>query len=226
MVVPARIREVLIENMSGTNDEALKEAMKRGAVISSDWQSYTWKNELAEQKDRISRHLQEVLSEADTDHNPYHMIERAIGVAALCMRRLLECRLVTDRFRDSQLEVYCVPRNLENKWREPFISSTAGEIFHNFDLTKREAAKRSPKWISDKLLHARVIAIVRGSSYLPDGLLVASDQQRKRHLFHFSPAEFSKLLNEFLNDVVKSASDGFAIIDGEIHTDKVIATRD
>ena len=216
----------MIENMNSTNDKAPEEAMKLGAVISSDWQSYTWKNELAEQKDRISQHLQEILSEADTEHNPHHMIERAIGVAALCMRRLLECRLVTDSFRNSKLEVHCVPRNADNQWRESFISRTASEIFQNYDLTLRKSDKQSPKWISDKLLHARVISVVRGSSYLPDGLLVASDQQRKRHLFHFSPTEFSELLNEFLNDVVKSTSDSFEIIDGEIHTDKVIATRD
>lgn len=222
----AQMREVQIENMNVTNDEALEEAMKLGTVISSNWQAYTWKNELAQQKKRVSQHLLEVLSEADTEHNPSHMIERAIGVTALCMRRLLECRLVTDRFQGSQLEVYSVPRKVVNKWREPLISSTAGETFHNYDLTRRELAKKSPKWISDKLLHARVIAVVSGSSYLPDGLLVASDQQRKQHLFHFSPAEFSELLNEFLNDVVQSTTDGHGIIDGEFHTDKVTATRD
>ena len=78
-------------------DEQIAEALRLGSVSSSRWQSYTWKNELAEQKRRICLHLDEVFAEADTEHNPYHMLERAIGVAALCMRRLIECRLVTDR---------------------------------------------------------------------------------------------------------------------------------
>lgn len=207
-------------------DRELEEAAKLGAVISSDWQSYTWKNELAEQKDRISKHLEEILSEAKTEHNPLHMIERSVGVAALCMRRLLECRLVTDRFRDSQLEVHCISRKDGNPWREPFICKTASEIFENYDLTGRRPNSQSPKWISDKLLHARVIAIIVGSTYLPNGLLVASDKQHKHILFHFTPTEFSKLLDKFLNDVVCFQSDGFLTVNGKIQIDKVFATRD
>jgi hypothetical protein len=64
-----------------------------GSVGSSEWQSRTWKNELAEQRRRILHCVGEVLEEAETEHNPYHMLERAIGVAAVCMRRLIEGRL-------------------------------------------------------------------------------------------------------------------------------------
>ena len=77
-----------------------------------------------------------------------------------------------------------------------------------------------------KLLHARVIAVVVRSAYLPDGLLIASDTQRKHHLLHFTSAEFADLLNVFLNDLVRSEVDGFVTIDGVIHTDKVYAKRD
>ena len=77
----------------------IDQARKLGSVSSSEWQSYTWKNELAEQRRRIILHLGEALAEADIEHNPYHMLERSVGVAAVCMRRLIECRLVTDRFR-------------------------------------------------------------------------------------------------------------------------------
>jgi hypothetical protein len=212
--------------MSSRAKKELEDAMKQGMVISSDWQAYTWKNELAEQRDRISQCLEEILSEADTEHNPLHMIERSVGVAALCMRRLLECRLVTDRFRDGQLEVHWVHRKADSPWREPFISRTAGEIFQNYDLTGRERHKERPKRIADKILHARVIAVINGSSYLPNGLLVASDTQRKEHIFHFTPAEFSELLKKFLDDFVGFQSDGFATKDGKICTDKVVAKRD
>ncbi|WP_371038696.1 hypothetical protein [Rhodosalinus sp. FB01] len=212
--------------MSKKIDMALQDLTKFGAISSSSWQSYTWKNELATQRDRISHHLDEIFSEAETEHNPFHMIERSVGVAAVCMRRLLECRLVTDRFRDSQIEVHCVRRKTDSPWREPFIRNTAGEIFQNYDLTGRQPERQSPKLISDKLLHARVIAVVVGSAYLPDGLLIASDTQRKHHLLHFTSAEFADLLNVFLNDLVRSEVDGFVTIDGVIHTDKVYAKRD
>ncbi|MER8758124.1 hypothetical protein NKH69_20975 [Mesorhizobium sp. M0976] len=103
-------------------DERIAETMRLGSVSSSRWQSYTWKNELAEQKRRIDLHLEEVFAEAETEHNPYHMLERAVGVAAICMRRLIEYRLVTDRFRESQLEVHQVQARADVEWRETFLS--------------------------------------------------------------------------------------------------------
>lgn len=110
----------------------IDEARKLGSVSSSEWQSYTWKNELAEQRRRIILHLGEALAEADTEHNPYHMLERAVGVAAVCMRRLIECRLVTDRFRETPLEVHEIDVKIDAEWREPFVSRTASEIFNNY----------------------------------------------------------------------------------------------
>lgn len=212
--------------MSNETEQGLEDLMKFGAVFSSEWQTYTWKNELTAQRDRISQHLDEILSETETEHNPLHMIERAVGIAALCMRRLIECRLVTDRFRGSQLKVHRIPRKPDSPWREPFISKTAAEIFSNYDLTSRHPDRQPPKWVSDKLLHARVIAIVAGSSYIPDGLLVASDQQQKHYLLHFTSTEFEDLLNQFLNDHVRYKSDGFAETDGRNCTDKAFAKRD
>jgi hypothetical protein len=76
----------------------------------------TWKNELAEQKRCIGLHLEEVLFDTETEPDPYHMLERAIGVASVCMRRLLECRLVTDRFRDSQLDVHVIHAKADAEW--------------------------------------------------------------------------------------------------------------
>ena len=195
-------------------------------IIGSDWQAYTWKNKLSEQRDRILQCLEEILREADTEHNPLHMIERSVGIAALCMRRLLECRLVIDRFRDSQLEVHCVRRKAGSPWRETYISKTAGEIFQNYDLTDRVRNSGSPKSIANKILHARVVAVIVDSHYLPDGLLIASDTQRKEHIFHFTPMEFSDLLKKFLDDFVRRQIDGFAADDSNACTDKVFAKRD
>jgi hypothetical protein len=200
------------------------EARKLGCVSSSDWQSYTWKNELSEQRRRILQHVEEVLADSDTEHNPLHMLERAIGVAAVCMRRLIECRLVTDRFRESELEVHEISVKADVEWREPFLSRTASEIFNNYDMRARHPERRTPKIISDKMLHARVIAVLSGSVYLPDGLLIASDTQSRRSLFHFTPAEFAAVLDSFLTDFVRFMQDGF--VDVDTHgTGKVFAIR-
>lgn len=206
-------------------DAATAEASKLGVVSSTEWQSYTWKNELAEQKRRILQHVTEAITDAHTEHNPYHMLERAIGVAAVCMRRLLECRLLTDGFRDSRLGVHNIRVKTGVEWREPFVSRMASEIFNNYDLKARYPERRTPKTISDKMLHARVIGVLSGSAYLPDGLLIASDTQRMTELYHFTCEEIAELFDAFLNDRVTRTSDGY-LDDGEARgTDKVFATR-
>lgn len=208
-------------------ERELEQMRKLGSVSSSEWQSYTWKNELAEQKRRINLHLDEALTDAETEHNPYHMLERAIGVAAVCMRRLIECRLVTDRFRGTALEVHEVLAKADADWREPFISRTASEIFNNYDLTARRAEKRIPKVISDKMLHARVIGVLSGNAFIPDGLLIASDTQSKTQLFHFTPPEITSIFDAFLDDQVQSSTDGYLDKDGDFKgTRKVFAIRD
>ena len=205
----------------------IEEVRKLGSVSSADWQSYTWKNELAEQRRRIIQHLGEVLADADTEHNPYHMLERAIGVAAVCMRRLIECRLVTDRFRDNPIGVHEIGVKKDVEWREPFVSRTASEIFNNYDLTTRCLQRRTPKVISDKMLHARVIGVLSGSAYLPDGLLIASDTQSKTQLFHFTTPEISVIFDAFLGDEVRQTYDGYMDKDGQVlGTRKVFATRE
>ncbi|NSX88935.1 hypothetical protein G6L86_25265 [Agrobacterium tumefaciens] len=208
-------------------EQQLEQMRKMGSVSSSEWQAHTWKNELAEQKRRIDLHLSEALTDAETEHNPYHMLERAIGVAAVCMRRLIECRLVTDRFRDTALQVHEVLAKPDSDWREPFVSRTASEIFNNYDLTARHAEKRIPKVVSDKMLHARVIGVLSGNVYMPDGLLIASDTQSKTQLFHFTPPEIASIFDAFLDDQVRSSTDGYLDKDGDFKgTRKVFATRD
>ena len=70
--------------MANKVDAQTTEIFKVGIVSSSEWQSYTWKNELSEQKRRVVQHLAEALTDEGTEHNPYHMLERAIGVAYAC----------------------------------------------------------------------------------------------------------------------------------------------
>ena len=203
------------------------EEQKLGCVSSSEWQSYTWKNELVVQKERIGQHLDEVFKDIETEHSPLHMIERAVGLAAVCMRRLIECRLVTDQFKDGQLEVHYISRKKNSEWREPFLRNTAREIFINYDLTSRVKGSMQPKKITDRLLHARVIGILSGNEYIPDGILIASDKQHRDNVFHFTPDEFDDFINSFLDDRINSMADGFIRDEnGEIQTDKVFATRD
>jgi hypothetical protein len=185
-------------------------------ITYSRWQSYTWKNELYEQKKRINQHLTEIIEDHRTDHNPAHMLERALGIAALCMRRLIECLLVTDKFRGSQISAHEIAYKSDKEWREPFSSETAGSLSGNYDFTTRILRNHSPKSIADKILHARVIAVITGSSEIPDGLLIASDTQRKSSLFHFTKDEIGGLLDKFLDDEVRTQIDSWCDENGKL----------
>lgn len=186
-------------------------------VAYSSWAGYAWKNELHEQKDRVLQHLREILEDEATEHNPHHMLERAFSLAAFCMRRLIECHLVTDLFRGSKMQVFEIPRTTDIQRRYQFLRDTGGNISEYYDMHKRCREMRYPKYISDKFLHARTIAVVSGSPYLPNGLLVASDHQAKHSLFHMAPDEFDKIACAFLDDQIRSEMDEIDIETGKAH---------
>lgn len=192
-----------------------------GYVNFAEWAGYAWKNELLEQRARVLLHLKEIFEEHETQHNPFHMLERAFGITAFCMRRLIECHLVTDRFRETELTIYQIPIAENVERREHFRRFTGGNFYNNYSMTVREPRKRKPKYISDKFLHARIIATLSDSEHLPNGLLVASDHQAKENLFHMTESEFDSMVWAFLNDTVHSEADGY-----DAETGKVYARRD
>lgn len=143
--------------------EEIQAMLRFGSVSYANWAGYAWKNELNEQRDRVLQHLGEIIDDAETEHNPHHMLERAFSLAAFCMRRLLECRLVTDRFRDNDLSISEIYRNSGErpKNRDPFFCHTGGNFFDNFEMKNRVEVKKKPKLIADKFLHIRFIAVLK-----------------------------------------------------------------
>lgn len=188
-------------------EDKLTEMQRRGSVAFAEWADYAWKNELLEQKRRVLVHLEEIFEGAETPHSPQHMLERSVSVAAFCMRRLLECRLVTDAFANSNLSIFEIPHRKQPGAVEPFRSQTGGRIHQNYDMTTRDEVSLQPNKVVNRMLHARILATLSGSAYLPNGLLIASDLQLSRSLFHLTPAEFGSLCDSFLNDRVTVFSD-------------------
>ena len=92
-------------------EDEFAEMRRMGTVSYAEWADYAWKNELAEQKRRALIHLTEIFGEVETDHNPRHMLERSVSSAAFCMRRLLECRLVTDAFTATERSIFKISHN-------------------------------------------------------------------------------------------------------------------
>lgn len=198
-----------------------KKSIGQGLISYSSYEAYPWKNELAEQKSRVLKHLAEIQTDATTEHNPHHMIFRSISVAAICMRRLLECRLVTDQFSSKKLGVFKIPAKPNSNGIKPYFSMSGGRVSENYQLDGRIPAEALPRDISNKLLHARIIATLAGNSSIPDGLLIASDHQLGDSLLHFTPHEFGAICDAFLDDHVSVSADRINTETGE-----VFATRE
>lgn len=201
--------------------EDINEMLRFGSISYSDWAGYAWKNELNEQRDRVLTHFGEIVRDELTDHNPHHMLERAFSITSFCMRRLIECRLVTDVFRETALSVFKIPRRADPKGRDPFLRSTGGNFFDNFDMKQRVQEPSTPKFIADKFLHARFIAVLSGSCYLADGLLVASDHQSRHSLFHMTLEEFDEIARAFLDDRISMEKDWIDIETGKVHAERL-----
>lgn len=191
-----------------TLDSSLADQIKLGCVSFSEWAEYAWKNELHEQRHRVVKALGEIIGGSEADHNPHHMLQRAFGVVALCMRRLIECRLVTDEFRESGLTIFQIDRLRMDGARSSFLCSTGGDFFKSYDMSKRKNASFSPDSIANKFLHCRYLAVLTDSAYLPNGILVASDHQAKDSLFHMTPSEFDQIVGKFLDDRIGTQIDG------------------
>jgi hypothetical protein len=198
------------EKMSEAVQLEIEEMFRMGSVSYADWAGYAWKNELHEQRDRVLGHFRELVGDVETEHNPHHMLERAFSLAAFSMRRLIECRELTDVFCSSELPIFQINRQpTAQSARRSFNSlrSTGGRFFADYDMTSRHPNKKTPKFISDKFVHARFIAIMTNSVHLPNGLLVASDHQAKHSLFHMTIEEYDKIITAFLDDQIYTSSD-------------------
>ena len=197
------------ENSSGSNN--------LGCINFEKWVGYTWKNELLTQKSRVTFHLEEIFDEAELEYNPLHMLERAFCISAFCMRRMIECRLVTDQFSNSLLPIYEIPRQANTEYREHFKSFTGGNFFEKYNFKRRDRVIRSPKYLSNRFLHASVLATISKSDYLPNGLLIASDFQASKCVFHMSIDEFNSIAEAFLADTVFDSVDGIDSETGETY---------
>ena len=204
-------------------EEEMRELARLGKVSYADWAGYAWKNELNMRRKHVLNYFAELLGDVETDHNPHHQLECAFGVAAFCMRRLIECRLLTDKFCCTKRTIYEIPTSDEGQhsFRQSFLRSTGAHFFSNYTMSKRVRTELTPKKISDRFLHAQTLAALSGSEYIPDGILVASDHQQSVSLFHITANEYSELVDAFLGDFVRLEQD---LIDPD--TGRVSAIRE
>ena len=184
------------------------------------WQSYTWKNELALQRERVGVHFAEMLqTEFSSDHSPWHMLERALVLAGFAMRRMFEKRLVTDLLATETVNIRIFNSNLDNM-RRPFFGWSGGEL-QSYDFEAAGTQEMTLNDLANEIIHSSQLMFVDHEPSIPTGLLIASDRHLNKRLLHLTLDEFMALSNRVLDDVVRATSDRW-----DSETRRVHATRD
>ncbi len=172
-------------------------------IAFADWQDYTWKNELLQHAERVSVHLSEVIdSEYEGAHNPHHMLERALTLAAFCVRRMHEKRLVTDTFREEKVPVRTFAANIGPNFRHPFMSSSGSDVFRDYDLEKPVMVQLRREDVANQIIHSSQLMVCYGQPGIEDGLMIASDRGLKVRLLHLTDAEWVGYYKAVLDNYV------------------------
>jgi hypothetical protein len=185
------------------------------------WPTYSWKNELAVQRERVGLHFAELLQdEFSGDHNPWDMLERALVLAGFAIRRMFEKRLVTDRLAAETVSIRIFNSNLDNL-RQPFVGESGGHAFESYDFEATGTQEITLNDLANEIIHSSQLMFVNGEPSIPTGLLIASDWHMSKRLLHLTIDEFMTLSKRVLDDTVRAKTDRWDWETGKVH-----ATRD
>ena len=188
------------------------------SATSCRWESYTWKNELCLHAERVELHLNEALNaEFAGQHNPMHMLERALVLSAFCIRRMVEKRLVTDALVTSRIPVRTYLSS--SSYRSPFIGSsgTSYTVFENYSLQTPVLENLKVGEIANEIIHSSQLLVFDGAGLEPkSGLFVASDYRMKERLLHLEGDEYRSWVDSVLNDKIGVSSDSWDPETGEV----------
>lgn len=185
------------------------------------WVAHPWKNELELQTKRVTTHFEEVLcSDFVGEHNPHAMLERAIVLAAFSIRRLIEKKLVTDKFSAQTISIRAYPAVKEN-FRRPYYGATGGLTFRNYDFAKAQFLLKKPSDIANEIIHSSQIMVVKGENLVSNGLLIASDKNLHTRIIHITLEEFVLYTQSVLNDRVEFGSDEWDFCTGQVNAKRL-----
>jgi hypothetical protein len=157
------------------------------------WQSYPWKNELAEQSERVAVHYAEMVSDDfKGQHSPMDMLDRALVLSGFAIRRMVERRLVTDKLRDDEFVVRTFPSKASGEFQPPFVYSS-GFSFDNYNFANAETQRLKLGYLANEIIHISQLMFAHSEDKIPDGLLIASDWRMKDRLLHLTIEEFTDL---------------------------------
>lgn len=166
-------------------------------------------------------HLDEVLDdEFQGDHDPLAMLERAIALAAFCMRRMFEKRLVTDALAALTVDVRSFPA-IDRGFRPPFHGASGGTAYSNYEFSRPETLQLSLRVLANEIIHSSQLMVIGQDERVADGLLVASDLHLRKRVLHVTREEFEACVQLVLDDRVAISSEAW-----DPATDKVASKRD
>lgn len=172
------------------------------------------------QAGRVLGHIAEALDDDfEADHSPMDMLERSLSLAAFCMRRMIEKRLVTDVLAARLITVLSFSAR-EAEFRPPFHGASGGRAYSNYRFRDPKVLTLQVKNLVDEIIHSSQLMIIGGDDEVTDGLLIASDWHLKRRLLHLTSHCFDRLVQAFLDDHVFSSTDSW-----DPDTGKVVSRR-
>ena len=186
-------------------------------VLFFDWESYSWKNELAIHRDRVVLHFQEAVDDAFAGpHNPLHMLERAFVLGAFCIRRMIEKKLITDRLANRTIKVRTFIASDLSAFRHTIHRSTGGNVYENYSFSSPEPLTLTLNALANEIIHSSQLMIVLGEPTIQEGILFASDLNMSNRIIHLTCDEFRDHVQSVLDDRVLATSDSWDPDSGKI----------
>lgn len=183
----------------------------------ASWESSPWKNDLQLHGERALVHLAEIMDdEYDGEHNPHHMLDRAIVLAAFCVRRMHEKKVITDVLQSQTITVRAMAAMPGPEFRRPFVGSTGGHVTTNYDIANPVEIQITRWDLSNVFIHSSQLLAVYDQPGLEDGLLVTSDRDIEKCLLHLTPADWRPFFQGVLDDRVTLAKEAWDHKSGKV----------
>lgn len=189
-------------------------------ISSAWWHEYPWKNELKMQAERVVSHMTEALDDGfEAEHDPYAMLERALALAGFAIRRMIEKRLVTDRFAQTTISIRSFSA-VSSGFRQPYFGASGGGATKNYDFSGPIMQGMKPGELANEIIHSSQLMVISKDENASDGILIASDWHQKNRVLHLTAEEFMAYVQAVLDDDIRTKTDSW-----DPKTGKVVATR-
>tara|TARA_R110002111_G_scaffold33310_1_gene67057 strand:+ start:271 stop:807 length:537 start_codon:yes stop_codon:yes gene_type:complete len=141
------------------------------------WESHYWKDDLL----RHARFLRKKRKPGDWSDLDVVKLEKAILLGFYTIRKLIEAEKIATRFKTHEIDVVSYPPSGRAVTRMNWHKI---DILYDFDSPRSE--RRLLPFLADQAIHSFVFQHAVGEDGEFEGILLASDRQRKKSLLQIS----------------------------------------